>query len=71
MHYVLSPNIALRKWKYVDRAIYIKGHEDPLPVLKEDFAVLCQCDGKHELENSPIIEKLLHRGWIQEGTELN
>ena len=65
MFYRLNNNIALRKWKYVDRAIYVRGVETALSVTKEDFATLLKCDGKHDLENSPSLERLISFGYIE------
>ena len=72
MHYRLSPQIALRKWKYVDRAIYVRGREHALGASKEEFALLLLCDGHHDLEESPLLLNLEQRGYInkcQEGEE--
>ncbi len=61
MYFKLEDNIALRKWKYVDRAIYARGNENAFGVSKEDFEVLLKCDGKHDLEKNEQIERLLER----------
>ena len=37
MYYRLKNDVAIRKWKYIDRAIYIKGSENAVPVSKEEF----------------------------------
>lgn len=65
MFYRLVDRIALRKWKYVDRSIYVRGREDALGVTKEEFALLLLCDGKHDLEDSPLLDNLLSRGLIE------
>lgn len=66
MYFKLEDNIALRKWKYVDRAIYARGNENAFGVSKEDFEVLLKCDGKHDLEKNEQIERLLERHYIEE-----
>ena len=64
MFYKLSNNIGLRKWKYVDRAIYIKGIECALGVSQEEFDTLLLCDGSHDLENNETIENLIKKHYI-------
>lgn len=74
MYYKLSNNIALRKWKYVDRAIYIKGFDNALPISQEDFDTLLLCDGNHDLEENERMEYLLKRNFIEKcekGDKLN
>ncbi len=65
MYYRLTENVALRKWKYVDRALYFRGVENAQPVSKEDFALLLECDGNHDIEDSPAIAHLLSRKLIE------
>ena len=74
MYYRIKDNIALRKWRYVDRAIYIKGHETALGVDKQGWETLLLCDGLHDLPKTPEIEKFLQYDYIEEcekGTPLN
>ncbi len=66
MFYRLSDNTALRKWKYVDRAVYQKGKDCALGVSKEDFELLLLCDGKHDIAPSPRLDRLLSLGRIEE-----
>lgn len=66
MYYKLSGEIALRKWKYVDRAVYKRGVEHALPISQKEFDALLLCDGKHDLENNDIIEGLIKRDYIEE-----
>ena len=66
MYYRLKENVALRKWKLVERAIYIKGIDHALSVSKEDFETLLKCDGKHDLELSSTATKLINLGYIEE-----
>ena len=69
MFYKLSNRIALRKWRYVDRAIYIRGVDYALGVSKEEFDLLLLCDGKHDITPNPVIENLLERRYIDECSE--
>lgn len=66
MYYLLNKNIALRKWRYVDRAIYLKGVENAIGSKKEEFEVLLKCDGNHDLEDNEIIQNLKERHFIHE-----
>lgn len=71
MYYKLSENIGLRRWKYVDRAIYMKGVDHALNISSEAFDILLKCDGKHDLEENDLIKMLLDKGYIEEGTEVS
>lgn len=65
MFYRLKDNIALRKWRYVDRAIYIKNNENAVGISKEEFELLLKCDGEHNLEPDPYLANLLSLGYIE------
>ena len=69
MFYRLSNDIALRKWKYIDRAVYRMGMENAFGVTNEEFELLLKCDGKHDLENSPTLEKLLNKHLVEKCKE--
>ena len=66
MYYRLKDDIALRKWKYVDRAIYRKSDDVASGVSKEEFELLLLCDGEHDIEPSPYLSTLLSRRLIEE-----
>ena len=66
MFYRIKSNIGLRKWKYVDRAIYIKGIDHALGISKEEFDTLLLCDSKHDINESDIIKSLLKKAYIVE-----
>ena len=66
MFYKLNNDIALRKWKYVDRALYIRGVDCAISVGKDEFNTLLLCDGKHDLEESEVIDNLLKKNYIEE-----
>ena len=68
MHYVLNPNIALRSWRLVPFAYYIKGERNARGLKSEEFDFLSACDGKTVLPSaadSPLAEKFLANGFIR------
>ncbi len=63
--YILNPYIALRSWRLVPYAYYIKGVRDAKGLKKDEFEFLLKCDGKTEItEISPLAEKFLNMGFI-------
>lgn len=66
MYYRLNDAIGLRKWRYVDRAIYKKGVENAFSASKEEFELLLLCDGKHDIEPTPYLANLLSQGYIEQ-----
>ena len=66
MFYKLNSQVALRSWKYVDHALYVKDHETALGITDQEFDLLLKCDGEHDIAPNDITEKLLHRGFIVE-----
>lgn len=66
MYYRIQNHCALRKWKYVDRAIYLKNVEHALPISQEKFDTLLLCDGMHDLDKTSVIESLLKDNYIEE-----
>ena len=74
MYYRLKDEAALRKWKYVDRAIYVKSADQASGVSKEEFEILLKCDGEHDIEFCHPLEHMLEHGYIEEckkGDKLN
>ncbi|MBQ2070394.1 MAG: radical SAM protein [Bacilli bacterium] len=65
MYYRLNDNIALRRWRYVDRAIYFKDEDCAASVSKDEFEILLLCDGNHDLKGSFIIDNLVKRRYIE------
>ena len=49
MKYILNPNIALRSWRLVPYAYYIRHRRDALGLKQEEFELLKKCDGVCEL----------------------
>lgn len=65
MNCILNPNIALRSWRLVPYAYYIKGVRDAQGLKKEEFEFLLKCDGKTEVdEKSPLVRKFTENGFI-------
>ncbi len=63
--YILNSDIALRSWRLVPYAYYIKGVRDAKGLKKDEFEFLLKCDGKTEItENSLLAEKFLDMGFI-------
>ncbi len=69
MFYRVNSKYALRKWKYVDRAIYAKNVECALPISKEEWSLLLLCDGNHDIEPNPYLANLLAKGFIEQCQE--
>ena len=66
MFYRIKDNIALRKWKYVDRAVYIKGEENAVGIPEKEFELLLLCDGEHDIEPSIYLSNLLTKNYIEQ-----
>ena len=66
MKYILNDRIALRSWRVVPFAYYIKGVRRAQKLSAEDFLLLMTCDGKTEHETlSDDLHRLLHMGLIR------
>ena len=66
MYYKINNNVALRKWKYVDRAVYVKGVDHALNVSKEEWELLLLCDSNHNIAPDPYLANLLSRKYISQ-----
>ena len=66
MYYRLTNSVALRRWKYVDRAIYYKGTDLAQSISKEEFDLALLCDGEHDLAPDPYLATLLKKSIIEE-----
>lgn len=62
MRYLLQPQVALRSWRLVPYAYYWKGERNAFGLKKEEYELLCCCDGKQELEESSLLSSLMMRG---------
>ena len=65
MYYRLKDHVALRKWRYVDRAVYIKGMDRAVGVPQKEFDILLNCDGEHDIPRSPFLVNLLTQNYIE------
>ena len=66
MYYRLKDDIALRSWKFVPRAYYVKYTPYANGLSREEFDIMIKCDGEQDLEPSEEINKLIERGLIEE-----
>ena len=66
LYYRIKDNVALRKWRYVDRALYIKGIENASSISEPEFELLLQCDGEHDISPSPYLANLLAKQYIEQ-----
>ena len=65
MTYILSSNIALRSWRLVPYAYYIKGFRNARGLKKEEYELLRRLDGNRETEDSALLQSLLSRGFCR------
>ena len=65
MYYILNKNIALRSWWLVPYAYYVKGNRNAIGLKKEEFEILSLCDGSHDIENSPMLERFIMMGLVK------
>ena len=65
MFYRLKDDVALRKWKYVDRAVYLKGQDHAVGISKEEFELALKCDGEHDITPDAHIAHLLAIRYIE------
>ena len=64
MYCILNPNMALRSWWMVPYAYYIKGSRNAIGLKKEEYELLSLCDGKHDLEETPLLKRFLMTGAV-------
>ncbi|MEA5056233.1 MAG: radical SAM protein [Anaerotignum propionicum] len=58
-HYILNSNIALRSWIMAPYAYYIKEQRDAVGLTQEEFLLLLRCDGRQELADSELLQRML------------
>lgn len=69
MYYMLNPDIALRSWRKVPYAYYVKHVRNAYGLKQEEFEFLVACDGQTELpspEESELAKSLLQRKLISQ-----
>ncbi len=64
MKYILNPNVALRSWRLVPYAYYIRHRRDALGLKQQEFELLKKCDGLCEFspEEEAALLPLTARG---------
>ncbi|MCR5817246.1 MAG: hypothetical protein K6F91_10205 [Ruminococcus sp.] len=65
MYFRVKDNIALRSWKFVPRAYYIKNDPYAKALSEEEFELLDRCDGEQDIEESELVSRLLAKGLIE------
>lgn len=65
MRYILAEYIALRSWRLIPYAYYIKNQSAAKGLKKEMFEQLLLCDGKTEISENSLIEDALKLGLIR------
>ena len=58
----LNENIALRGWRLVPRAYYIRGDNYAKALSPDEIEVLQKCDGETDIELSSVLSGLMARG---------
>ncbi|MGN1136924.1 MAG: radical SAM protein, partial [Oscillospiraceae bacterium] len=64
MYYILNENIALRSWRLVPYAYYIKHDLTAQGLNKEEFERLSLCDGEHDIPEDELSRSLVERRMI-------
>lgn len=59
MYYKIFDDKALRSWKLVPHAYYVKGYPYALPLSKKEFETLLLCDGEHDVEFNETVASML------------
>lgn len=62
MPYILKSDIALRGWRLVPRAYYMRGSGRACKLTPEEFDILIMCDGETAIARSPELDRLMARG---------
>ena len=62
--YILNPHIALRSWRLVPYAYYIRYERTARGLKKEEFERLALCDGLHDIPEDELTKSLAERGMI-------
>ena len=65
MKYILNENIALRSWRLIPHAYYVRHHRDAHKLSAEAFELLSRCDGEQDVEESELLHGLLHTGMVR------
>lgn len=64
MYYRVNDDIALRGWKDIPFAYYVKGEPGARKLTSREFFCMLLCDGTTDLEPSSTLERLERRGLV-------
>ena len=64
LYYILNERIALRSWRLVPYAYYIRHDLTAQGLKKEEFERLSLCDGLHDIPQDELTESLVQRRMI-------
>ena len=64
MFYKLSDKIALRSWKFVPRAYYVKNEPYAKGLEQAEFDLMLLCDGEHDVKQDDMTDRLERQGLI-------
>ncbi|MBQ6361913.1 MAG: radical SAM protein [Lachnospiraceae bacterium] len=64
MYYRLCEHIGLRSWKRAPYACYVKKEAFAKRLSKDDYELLCLCDGAHDLPGSDRLKRLEEEGFV-------
>lgn len=64
MYYILNERVALRSWRLVPYAYYIKNERTARGLKKEEFERLAICDGLHDIPEDELTKELAERSMI-------
>lgn len=65
MKYILSDAVALRSWRLVPYAYYIKGCRNAQGLKADEYELLRRCDGSGDIEDSALLQSLIRRGFCR------
>lgn len=65
MKYILSEFVALRSWRLVPYAYYIKDERNATGLKADEYELLCRCDGCQDIADSALLQSLLSRGFCR------
>ena len=69
MKYILSDYIALRSWLLVPYAFYYQHTRNAHGLKRDEFELLCRCDGEQDIGKTPLLNELIDRGLCRPAKE--
>ena len=61
MYFRIKEDYALRSWKDVKYAFYVKYLPNPYPLTVKQADVLLKCDGEHDMDLDDVVQELLYK----------